>query len=62
MRDGALVIIMIGATTATLAIGGEAGALVPFVVGALAAFVAYCRWRLAPPCRPSRPHVLQPAG
>jgi uncharacterized membrane protein YphA (DoxX/SURF4 family) len=42
-----LVIIMIGATvlTARVSVGG---ALMPFVVGLLAAFVAYGRWRLAP--------------
>jgi len=43
-----LVIIMIGATVVTLSIGGGATALIPFVVGVLAAFVAYGRWRLAP--------------
>jgi uncharacterized membrane protein YphA (DoxX/SURF4 family) len=42
-----LVIIMIGATVITLS-GGVAMALIPFVVGLLAAFVAYGRWRLAP--------------
>jgi hypothetical protein len=40
-----LVIIMIGAVSVTLIIGGGATALVPFVVGLLAAFVAYARWR-----------------
>ena len=44
-----LVIIMIGATVITLVSGGVAMALVPLVVGVLAAFVAYGRWRLAPP-------------
>ena len=43
-----LVIIMIGATALTLAIGPGAPALIPLVVGFLAAFVAYGRWRLAP--------------
>jgi hypothetical protein len=43
-----LMIIMIGATVVTLAIGQGAGALVPFVVGLLCAFVAYGRARLAP--------------
>ena len=43
-----LVIIMIGATATTLASGQAAGALVPFIVGLLAAFVAYARWRIAP--------------
>jgi hypothetical protein len=43
-----LVIIMIGATVITLASGDVAMALIPLVVGSLAAFVAYGRWRLAP--------------
>jgi len=43
-----LAIIMIGATVFTLASGDVAMALVPLVVGLLAAFVAYGRWRLAP--------------
>lgn len=43
-----LVIVMIGATVVTLATGGIANALIPLVVGILAAFVAYGRWRLAP--------------
>jgi hypothetical protein len=47
-----LVIIMIGATIATLATGAVAMALIPFVTGLLAAFVAYGRWWLAP-LRPS---------
>ncbi|MGA8342088.1 MAG: hypothetical protein WB781_09150, partial [Candidatus Sulfotelmatobacter sp.] len=43
-----LVIIMIGATVYTLAGGGGAMALMPLVVGLLAAFVAFGRWsRLA---------------
>jgi DoxX-like family len=44
-----LVIIMIGATGLTLAGGDVVMALIPLVVGLLAAFVAYGRWRLAPP-------------
>jgi uncharacterized membrane protein YphA (DoxX/SURF4 family) len=44
-----LVIIMIGATVLTLAGGDAAPALFPMVVVLLAAFVAYGRWRLAPP-------------
>jgi hypothetical protein len=43
-----LVIIMIGATVLTFAADGVGAALVPLVVGILAAFVAYGRWRLAP--------------
>jgi uncharacterized membrane protein YphA (DoxX/SURF4 family) len=44
-----LVIVMIGATAYTLAAGQVGSALMPFVVGILAAFVAYGRWRLTPP-------------
>ena len=43
-----LVIVMIGATMYTLAAGDVASALMPLVVGILAAFVAYGRWRLTP--------------
>ncbi len=43
-----LVIIMIGATSLTLAAGLLGTALFSFVVGVIAAFVAYGRWRLAP--------------
>ena len=53
-----LVIIMSGATGLTLAGGGGAGALVPLVVGLLAAFVAYGRCRLAP----QRGRAGQPAS
>jgi hypothetical protein len=42
-----LALEMIGATVTTLAIGGGVTALMPFVVGLLAAFVAYGRWRVA---------------
>jgi len=49
-----LVVIMIGATVTTLAGGAGAGAVVPAVVGVLAASVAYGRWRVAP-IRASRP-------
>jgi uncharacterized membrane protein YphA (DoxX/SURF4 family) len=43
-----LVIIMIGATVSTLLVMGPVWALMPLVVGLLAAFVAYGRWSLAP--------------
>ncbi len=43
-----LVIIMIGATWTTAATIGVKLAILPFVTGILAAFVAYGRWRLAP--------------
>jgi len=42
-----LVIIMIGATVIVLMTDGIAMALIPLVIGILAAFVAYGRWRLA---------------
>ena len=42
-----LVIIMMGATVISLQLG-VAMALIPFVVGLLAAFVAYGRWRVVP--------------
>ena len=43
-----LVIIMIGATWITIARVSLVSALIPFVVGLLAALIAYGRWRLAP--------------
>ncbi len=48
-----LVIVMTGATVLTVAAGDVVLALIPLVVGVLAAFVAYGRWRLAP--HPARP-------
>ena len=43
-----LVIIMLGAIAITLIGGLLAAALISLLVGALAAFVAYGRWRVAP--------------
>jgi hypothetical protein len=43
-----LVIIMIGATVIVFRMHGALQALTPAVVGVLAAFVAYGRWKLAP--------------
>jgi hypothetical protein len=40
---------MIGATALSVAADGVEAGVVPLVVGLLAAFVAYGRWRLAPP-------------
>jgi len=54
-----LMIIMIGATVVSLEIAGTAMALFPLVVGILAAFVAYGRWRLVPRRGSSRASVLQ---
>jgi uncharacterized membrane protein YphA (DoxX/SURF4 family) len=56
-----LVIIMIGATIVSLMIGPVSLAAMPFVVGLLAAFVAYGRWKLAPIRGSSQPSVLQGA-
>ncbi|MGH7703174.1 MAG: DoxX family protein, partial [Gemmatimonadales bacterium] len=56
-----LVIIMIGATVVTLVGGDVAAALISVVVGVLAAFVAYGRWRLAPHRGSSQPSMLQSA-
>jgi uncharacterized membrane protein YphA (DoxX/SURF4 family) len=52
-----LTIIMIGAAVVSFIAGGAMMALPPLVVGLLAAFVAYGRWRLAP-LRGSRPSPL----
>jgi len=54
-----LTIIMIGATVISLQFG-VATAMIPLVVGLLAAFVAYGRWRLAPHGGSSRRSGLQP--
>jgi uncharacterized membrane protein YphA (DoxX/SURF4 family) len=43
-----LVIVMIGARALTVAADGFAAGVVPLVVGLIAAFVAYGRWRLVP--------------
>jgi len=43
-----LVIIMIGATVIGLATGDVMMVLIPLLIGLLAAFVAYGRWRVAP--------------
>jgi hypothetical protein len=45
LAAAALVIIMLGATVITLVGGEVVPALIPLVVGLLAAFVAYGRWR-----------------
>ena len=43
-----LTLVMTGATVITIMGGSVAGASVPLIVGLLAVFVAYGRWRLAP--------------
>ena len=58
LAAGGLVIIMIGAVWITVA-GGDVGpAMIPLLVGLLAAFVAYGRWRLAPLSGSSRSSAL----
>jgi len=52
-----LVIVMIGATALTVAADGVAAGVVPLVVGLLAAFVAYGRWRWAP--HPARREMIR---
>jgi hypothetical protein len=54
-----LVIIMIGAVVITLIGGDVMAAAISLVVGLLAAFVAYGRWRLAPLRGSSQRSVLQ---
>jgi len=56
-----LVVIMIGAVVITLIGAQPGGAVISLVVGLLAAFVAYGRWRLAPIHSSSRRSKLQPA-
>jgi len=53
-----LVIIMIGAVWVTLASMGVGPAVMPLVVGLLALFVAYGRWRLAPLSGSSRTQAI----
>jgi len=60
LAAGGLMIIMIGATVITLMFGDLTAALMSAVVGVLAAFVAYGRWRLAPLRGSSQPS-LRPA-
>ena len=52
-----LVIIMIGAVVVTIQTMGFAMAALPFVTGALALFVAYGRWRVAPLRTPHTRHA-----
>lgn len=52
-----LVVIMIGATALTMAADGVAAGAVPLLVGLLAAFVAYGRWRPAP--HPARREMIR---
>ena len=60
LAAGGLMIIMLGATVITLMVGDLTAAVMSAVVGVLAAFVAYGRWRLAPLRGSSQPS-LRPA-
>lgn len=55
-----LVIIMIGATAITMANMGATMATLPLLAGVSAAFVAYGRWRLAPPREGGGPRERRP--
>ena len=57
-----LTIIMTGATLITLLGGMGAAALLPLILGLLAACVAYGRWQAAPQQRSARRSVPQPAS
>ena len=57
-----LVVIMAGATVVTLAAGEGPLAIVPAVVGVLAAYVCYARTRGTARSRSSRAHAFQPAA
>ena len=52
-----LVMIMIGAVVVTIQTMGPAMAALPFVTGAIASFVAYARWRVAPLGAPQQQSV-----
>jgi hypothetical protein len=56
-----LVLIMCGAMGTTMALMDISAAAMPFVVGVLAAIVAYGRWQLAPHREVARHFVLRPA-
>jgi uncharacterized membrane protein YphA (DoxX/SURF4 family) len=57
-----LVLVTIGATVYQLAAGQPGNAVFAVVVGLLAAFVAYGRWRLVPLHGSSRRPALRPAS
>ena len=57
-----LALVMAGATGLGVLMGDPMAALIPFVVGILAAFVAYGRWRRAPHRATSSPVSLRPTG
>jgi uncharacterized membrane protein YphA (DoxX/SURF4 family) len=57
-----LVLVTIGATVYQLAAGQPGNAVFAVVVGLLAAFIAYGRWRLVPLRGSSRRPALRPAS
>jgi len=56
-----LVIIMSGAVVIGIGMGDPVGTAIPLVIGLLAAFVAYGRWRVVPLRQRTSP-ILQPAA
>lgn len=56
-----LALLMLGAVVLGLRMGDPVGASMPGVIGLLAAFVAWGRWRLAPRIETAPPRELQPA-
>jgi hypothetical protein len=61
LAAGGLVLVMCGATGFTVASGDLASALIPFVVGLIAASVAYGRYQIAPLRAASRALALRAA-
>jgi hypothetical protein len=57
-----LVIIMIGATVINVMGGDVAPAVITVVVGLLAVFIAYGRWRLVPSRLAAHPSALRSAS
>jgi len=62
LAGAGLAIIMVGATVVSAIGGPVATAVVPFVVGLLAAFVAWGRWRPAPVSASFRARTLPQAA
>lgn len=56
-----LALLMLGAVVLGLRMGDPVGASMPGVIGLLAAFVAWGRWRLAPRAESEALRELQPA-
>ena len=62
LAGAGLAIIMVGATVVSAIGGPVATAIVPFVVGLLATFVTWGRWRLAPVSSSFRAQTLPQAA